>query len=187
VTGLRMVALDLSLRATGLAATHDATGEPRLSCRTVVTQKSASSPTLTDHRRLHKVFEAVVGAVRCRPDLVVVEWQPQLEHGDTSLRIAELHGLVKHWLYGQKIPYVDVRPQELKTYATGNANADKDRVREAVIARYGKHLHVGTHDEADATALLMSALDAYGQALVPAPADCRKALARTSWPELGGA
>lgn len=196
MTPLRIVALDLSLRATGLAATHDSTGEPRLSCRTVVTHKSPDSPTIIDHPRLHKVFEAVVGAVRCSPDLVVIEWQPQVDgHGDVSLRIAELHGLTKHWLYSQKIPYVDVRPQELKTYATGNANADKDRVRQDVIGRYSKRANVNifTHDEADAMALLMSALDQYGSPLpdgsplpeVPIPN--RKALSKTNWPELGGA
>lgn len=193
---LRIVALDLSLRATGIAVTHSSDGEPRLSCRTVVTAKSAHSPTLTDHVRLGRVFEQIATAVGYRlggfawkPHLVVVEWQPQIEgHGDASLRIAELHGMTKHWLYSRSIIYVDVRPQELKTYATGNANADKDRVRNDVMGRYQKpcNIHIRTHDEADATALLALALDAYGQPIADVPLANRKAVGRVTWPKLTG-
>lgn len=190
---LRAVALDLSLRATGIAVTHSSAGEPRLSCRTVVTAKSPSSPTLTDHPRLTRVFDQIAASVKCRPDLVVIEWLPQIEgHGDASLRIAELHGLTKHWLYSRGITYVDVRPQELKTYATGNANADKDRVRHDVMGRYGKaaNVHIGTHDEADAITLLMLALDAYdsplptGEPLPPVPIANHKAVGKVTWPDL---
>lgn len=194
MTALRVLALDLSLRATGIAVTHASDGSARLSCRTIETTRSANSPTLTDHRRLHQIFYEVCRAVRCDPDLAVIEWLPQIEgHGDASLRIAELHGLVKHWLFSQKITYVDVRPQELKTYATGNANAPKERVREEITGRYGKraNVHIGTQDEADAFALLALALDAYGQPItdqdghpIEVPSSHRVAVGKLHWPEL---
>lgn len=181
---LRVVALDLSLTGTGIAVTHDQVGEPRLSCRTVSPIKRRS-PNIIDHQRLHEVFASIAAAVLCKPDLVVIEWLPLVKGtGDTALRIAELHGAIKHWLWSQRITYVDVRPQELKTYATGNPNASKEQVLEAVIARYGKRLHIGTFDEADATALLAQALDAYGQPLAEVPAAHRVAVGKTTWPEL---
>jgi crossover junction endodeoxyribonuclease RuvC len=185
VTALRIVALDLSLTATGIAVTHDQVGEPRLSCRTV-TPRKYPTPNVIDHQRLHATFGAIAAAVNCKPDLVVIEWLPQFAgHGGTALRLAELHGAVKHWLWAHGHPYVDVKPQHLKTYAAGYGNATKQAVREAVTARYGRLLHIHTEDEADAVTLLAMALDVYGQALVDVPAAHRKAIAQSSlWPTL---
>lgn len=190
MSALRIVALDLSLTATGIAVTHDQVGEPRMSCRTI-TPRRRKPATAIDHERLHETFAAVAAAVACRPDLVVIEWLPQFSgHGDASLRIAELHGATKHWLWSKRHPYVDVRPQHLQMYATGKGKADKRAVREAVTARYGRLMHIGTEDEADAVALLALALDAYGQPLAEVPAVNRRAVAGPTWPDLntpGGA
>lgn len=190
MTPLRIVALDLSLRATGLAATHDGTGEARLSCRTVAPPKYPSA-TQMNHRRVKDTIDAVIGAVRPatrKPDLVVIEWLPQFDgKGDTSLRSAELHGAIKHWLWSHDVRYVDVFPVHLKQYATGNGNAKKSEVREAVTARYGGLLHIGTEDEADATCLLAMALHAYGQSLAPVNPTYGRALSAVKWPDLTGA
>lgn len=181
---LRVVALDLSLTSTGIAVTHDQVGEPRLSCRTV-TPRRRPTPTLIDHVRLHETFQAVAAAVGCKPDLVVVEFLPHVSGtGGAALRLAELHGALKHWLWSRGLTYVDVAPQHLKTYATGKGNAKKAEVREAVTARYGRLLHVHSEDEADAVALLALALDAYGQALADVPDHNRTAVAAVKWPDL---
>lgn len=181
---MRVVALDLSLTATGIAVTHDQLGEPRLSCRTV-TPRKRKSPNRIDHERLQELFGAVAAAVKCKPDLVVIESPLLVEgKGDTSIRLAELHGPIKHWIWSRSIPYVDVHLTHLKIYATGNGNADKPTVLAAAIARYGKRLHIGTYDEADATALLAMALHHYGQRLDPVPTRNAEALAAVTWPEL---
>lgn len=181
---MRVVALDLSLRATGMAATHDSTGEPRLSCRTVAPPKYPSA-TQMNHRRVKDTIDAIIGAVRCKPDLVVIEWLPQFDgKGDTSLRTAELHGPIKQWLWAHDHLYVDVMPVHLKQYATGKGNAKKNEVREAVTARYGSLLHIGTEDEADAVTLLAMALHAYGQRLVHVDGSHGRALSAVSWPVL---
>lgn len=186
MTALRIVSLDLSLRATGIAVTHDSAGEPRLSCRTVVPRKRPTE-TAIDHARLHETFGAVATAVACKPDLVVVEWLPQFEgKGDASLRLAELHGATKHWLWSKGHRYVDVKPVHLKQYATGNGNANKEQVRAAVTARYGRLLHIGTEDEADAVTLLAMALHAYGQPLCPVTPNEGRGITGTTWPDLNG-
>ncbi len=183
---LRVLALDLSLRATGLAVTHDQVGEPRLSCRTITPPRSASSTTAIDHPRLHQTFAAMAAALACKPDLVVIEWLPQFTgHGDATLRLAELHGALKHFLYAKGHRYVDVKPAHLKTWATGKGNATKVAVREAITARYGSHLHVGSEDEADAVALLTMALHAFGQPIGPTPPQANLlAVRKTDWPTL---
>lgn len=188
---LRVVALDLSLRGTGIAVTHASDGEPWPSCRTVSPPKYPTA-NIIDHRRLNDIFQQIKTAVGCKPDLVIIEWLPLIAgKGDTSLRVAELHGAIKHWLFSQGHRYVDVRPQELKTYAAGNANASKERVRDAVMNRYAGRLHVSSFDEADATTLMALALDAYGQPLtnrdgspIPVPPAHRAAVGKVVWPDL---
>lgn len=181
---LRIVALDLSLRATGIAVTHDSKGEPRLACRTVTPRKYPTD-TAIDHQRLHETFRAIETAVACKPDLVVVEWLPQFDgKGDASLRLAELHGATKHWLWSHRHTYVDVKPVHLKMYATGSGGANKQQVREAVTARYGRLLHIGTEDEADAVTLLAMALDAYGRGLAPVSSAQGRGVTGVNWPDL---
>lgn len=184
---LRVIALDLSLAATGIAVTHDQLGEPRLACRTVSPRKRPHD-TVIDHERLNETFQAIAAACNCRPDLVVIEWLPKVHGtGGTPLRVAELHGAIKQWLYARRLRYVDVNPSHLKQYATGKGGGrtiDKAAVRADVIARYGALLHIHTSDEADAVALLAMALDAYGQPLAEVPATNRRAIAGVTWPEL---
>lgn len=181
---LCIVALDLSLTSTGIATTHASNGEPRLSCRTVAPRRYPTA-TVIDHRRLHDTFTSIRTAVACDPDVVVIEWLPQFAgKGAASLRLAELHGATKHWLWAHGLTYVDVQPQQLKIYATGRGDATKEQVREQVTARYGSRLHIGTEDEADAVALLALALDSYGEPLADVPAGHRAAVSKVDWPEL---
>jgi crossover junction endodeoxyribonuclease RuvC len=189
VTALKVAAFDLSLAATGIACTHDSKGQPRLFARTLPTSRTAGKTTAMDHKRVHRVFAAVRNTVLCKPDLVVIEWLPQFDgHGDASLRLAELGAVVRHWLWGQGVPYVDVQPVHLQMYATGKGGSKKETVREAVTARYGQLVHIGTQDEADAMVLLSMALHAYGQPLADVPETHRRALDayRGQWPTLGG-
>jgi crossover junction endodeoxyribonuclease RuvC len=180
---LRVVTLDLSIRATGLAVTHDQVGEPRLACRTI-TPRKRNSRTRIDHERLHETFQAIAAAALCKPDLVVIEEPLSLDTGDTSIRLAELHGPIKHWFWARGIPYVDMHLSHVKQYATGNGGADKPTVLASVIATYGRLLHVHTYDEADAVSMLAAALDHYGQPLVEVGQERRKALAKQNWPDL---
>lgn len=181
---LRVVALDLGLAHTGIAVTHDQAEQPRLSCRTVSPRRRPTR-TVIDHERLHETIGAIQGAVRCNPDLVVVEKPLQVAgQGDTSVRLGELHGAIKHWLWAKKLTYVDVNLVHVKQYATGKGNAQKREVLEAVIARYGSLLHVHTDHEADAVSLLAQALHAYGRQLAEVPAQNAKAVTGTDWPDL---
>lgn len=181
---LRLVALDLSLTGTGIAATHASTGEPRLWCTTIAPRRCPSETTI-DHARLHAIITAIMSAVRCGPDLVVIEKPLQRPgQGDTSIRLAELHGPVKHWLWTRKIPYVDVNLTHVKQYATGSGNADKDLVRTSITATYGRLLHIGDHNQADAVSLLAMALDALGQPLAAVPDTHRRAVRAVKWPAI---
>lgn len=192
---LRVVAIDLGIANIGIAATHDQVGEPRLACRTITPRPRDRRPTVMDHERIHETVAAIMATVACRPDLVVIELPILVDgKGDTSVRLGEIHGPVKHWLWSQGIRYVDVHLTHVKQYATGNGQSKKPAVLEAVIARYGRLLHVGSYDEADAVSMLMQAVDQYGSRVMnpkgewvsppQPPPSHRKALAASNWPAL---
>jgi crossover junction endodeoxyribonuclease RuvC len=182
---LRLIALDLSLTGTGIASTHSSAGDARLWCTTIAPRRRPSETTI-DHARLHDIISTVTGlATSWKPDLVVIEKPLQRPgQGDTSIRLAELHGPIKHWLWCRGIRYVDVNLTHVKQYATGNGSADKDLVLASMIATYGRLLHIGDHNQADAVSLLAMALDQYGQPLVEVPETHRRALRLTRWPQL---
>lgn len=185
MTELRMVALDLSLAATGVAATHDHHGRAGLIARTVATARTAHGTTDMDHLRVNRVLADVAAALKCRPHLVVIEWLPQFTgHGDATLRLAELHGVVKHLLWTRQVPYVDVKPVHVQMWATGKGEGNKTKVRAAITATYGHLVHVGSTDEADALALLTLGLAAYGQAAATVSAHHQRALKAVKWPDL---
>lgn len=185
MTDLRVVALDLSLEATGLVATHNHRGEPGLLARTVHTSRTAHGEHDMDHDRVNVVLTDVAAAVKCRPHLVTIEWLPLYEgKGDASLRLAELHGVIKHWLWSKRIRYGDVKPTYLQMYATGKGRASKTVVRQAIIATYGRLVHIGDHNQADAMALAALTLDAYGQPLAPVPQTHRRAVTAVTWPQI---
>lgn len=182
---LRLLSLDLSLSATGLASTHSWRGEPGLCCDTIHTRRS--TPEGIDHPRI----AAVVAAIRPylsagKPDLAIIEWLPQMDDtGEWTLRLAELHGVVRHYLWANKVPMVDVRPVHLQMYATGNGRSTKTAVRAAITARVGRLVHIADDNQGDAMTMLAAACAHYGQPIERAPSDKhRRALDAVKWPQL---
>ncbi|MEU4781065.1 hypothetical protein [Micromonospora sp. NPDC023633] len=186
MTALRMVALDLSTSAAGIAHTHWHDGTPRLGCRTVKTG------LLDLHKKVHHVLADVAAAVKCRPHLVVVEGSFS-RPGASDAPLHMLRGVVLHWLWTKGIPYVDVQPSTVKVWATGSGATNgenkvtKDKVIEAVLSTYGGLMQIDPRDsdQCDAVALLSLGMAAYGQPLVSVTsAHQRRALAVPKWPTL---
>ena len=200
---LRLLAVDMGIANAGLATTHDQLGEPRLSCRTITPRKRPST-TLMDHWRAKETIDAIISATGYRPgltvwrkpDLVLIESPINADGtGDVPIRLAEIHGAVKHWVFAHGIPYVDVHLTKPKIYAVDHGGAKKPDVLAAVIAQYGSLLSVGSYDAADATSMLFMGLDYYGSQVMspqgvwvdipPVPDRHRRALAGVEWPALG--
>lgn len=191
---LRVVGLDLSTAATGIAATHASTGEPHLWATVLNTSK----------RPLHTQTDIIDVAVRraCgygsgnRPlsavgvDLVVIEGT--FSRGSASdYPLHHVRAVVTQWLARQRIAYVDVQPGTLKIWATGSGSmrgdskVTKDDVVASIIATYGRLLNIAPDDNVcDAVGLLSMGLAAYGQELAEVPESHRRALKSVRWPDL---
>ena len=187
MTALRFVALDLSSAGTGVAWNCNHHGRESVGCRTVHSRWGADRP----HDRIHDILTDIAAAVKCKPHLVVVEGGSYGSAGNQVDQLAGLRWVVRHWLWAQKLPYVEVAPGTVKVWATGSGatsgdnKVTKQAVREAITATYGRLCHVADHNQADAVSMLTLACRAYGQplALVTRQQQTR-ALAAVKWPDL---
>jgi crossover junction endodeoxyribonuclease RuvC len=176
----RVLALDLSLTATGLAVAdwehvHTANIDPGRAL---------------GQDRLRLILINIAQIVRdARPDVVVIEDLPShagKAAGVTLLALAELHGIVKFWLH-PRVPYALVNVTHLKLYALGKgsgANTGKEQVLLAVERRYGQLTQVRTNDEADALVLAAMALHHYDKPLIDVPKTHSIALTKVARPAL---
>lgn len=193
---LWVVGLDLSTSTSGIARTHDRHGEPRLAVSTV---DSSKRPLLAQVDIVEMAVRQMCGWVNGfpawpagrRPDLVVIEGTFSRE-GGSDYPLHAVRANVLQWLYRQRIPCVEVQPLTLKTFATGSGSTrgktkvTKDKVCAAVVATYGRFLHINPRDSdaCDAVALMAMGLHAYGQPLAEVPETHRRALDGIDWPKL---
>ena len=193
---MKAIGLDLSLSATGVASTHASTGEPWLSTHTIYTDRSATRANIIDHARLKLIYRPILSLVLAvRPDVIGIEKPLLIAKGDTSIRLAELHGFLKCWMDEKGFVYEDLDPNHVHQYGTGRGKAQKPEMLAAVTARYGPkdacNVLVGDHNAADALVCVAMVLDAHGQPLadkqgraIEVPASHRKALSGRTWREL---
>ncbi|WP_326637330.1 hypothetical protein OG884_26690 [Streptosporangium sp. NBC_01755] len=168
----RVIGLDLSLAATGIARPDGHT--ERVTCGDLLG---------TD--RLAWICSAVMGHARDSVDLVVVEGP---SYGNMSgaghHEAAGLWWLIAYTLDGADIPYAIAPPATLKKYATGRGNATKPDMRMALFQRTG--LDIRDDNQADAWWLRAAGLHHLGHPIVDLPAAQQAALDKVSWPEVVG-
>lgn len=169
----RVLALDLSLTATGIAR-PDGT----------LTTYSPGPAGLGDHR-LAAIRDHVRGlAAYTDPTIVALEGPVTRSHAATA--IGMVHGAVRVELLDLAIPYLIVPPATLKLYATGKgggAGTDKSSMRMALYKRTG--IDEADDNRVDAAWLRLLALDLAGHPEVGMPQHNRGALDRVDLP--GGA
>lgn len=175
-TPLRILALDLSLRATGFATSWSLT---RVQASGILTPRK-----LTGTARLILLRDMVRSMAReQRADLVIIEG---ISFGSTGAMHAEICGLnylVRVALEEIGIPWTEVPPSTLKKFATGKGNAQKADMLAAAIRRL--NYQGSDHNEADALWLMQMALQYYGCAgAVSLPAANLESLAKVTWPQL---
>lgn len=164
---MNVVGLDLSLTSAGVATSE---GTKALKVRT------KDAPRLRDLR-----VAVLTTVITEQAQLVVIEGY-SFSSRNGGERLGELGGVIRVALFELDVPYIEVQPAQLKKYATGKGNANKDAVVAAVAARTG--IAFATSDECDAWVLRAMALDHYGEPLLKMPELNRSALDAVEWPQL---
>ncbi|MFI6228904.1 hypothetical protein ACIBCR_16495 [Micromonospora echinospora] len=165
MTTPRVVGLDLSITATGIAWCDGTTY--------TVTTKA------TGDRRLVAIVSEVSRAVEGRGiHLVVIEDLPT--HAKAAGITGMVHGAVRAWLIDHNVPYALITPASLKKYATGKGNAGKPDMAVAAYKRLNRE--PADDNQVDALWLRAAGLDHLGHPLAPMPATHRAALDAVTWP-----
>ncbi len=165
-----VVALDLSLTATGVCYPGRGNGELRTE-----TWKSRERGCAR-LAALETYFYTMLRTAR--PELVVIEGYAY-GRGHAAHQVGELGGLVRLALWHRLIPMVVIAPAKLKRYATGRGNASKDQVLGAAVHRFGREFT--DNNQADASWLYAMAMDGTGAPVVKMPVAHREALEGVDW------
>lgn len=144
--------LDLSTKRIGYAS-------PSGPLFSVSSRAGAADPV----RRLHELnreLEATIKTFPPRPRLIVLEdYLLQTPGRKALLRLGEIGGVVRLRLFELEIPFVLVRQEQLKRYATGNGGAKKPAMIEAALELGAP---IVNDDEADAFLLRHLGRAAFG-------------------------
>ena len=93
--------------------------------------------------------------IKLVPEHVIIEsYFPHNRHGATV--IPELRGIIKLACYQNKHDVLEIPPNTVKKYVTGNGRASKEEVRKVVNARYD--LSIKSMDQSDAIAIGLTGL-----------------------------
>jgi Holliday junction resolvasome RuvABC endonuclease subunit len=171
---LRVLALDLSITATGMCLPDGTTN-------TIKTRDKDGD------RRLQTIVDSIGVAlgeghdgIGDGVDLVVIEGP--VVRSSAAVIIGMVHGAVRLRLLDFDTPYTLVTPATLKAYATGKGNADKTAMAIAALKRTGREF--ADDNQCDAFWLRAAALDWYGQPEFELPKAQRDRLTKVVWPEL---
>lgn len=164
--GLRVVGLDLSLTATGVAGP-------------TWTEVLKPGDKRRGHERLDWLMENIASYVHSA-GLVVVEGPSFGSVGRGQHERGGLWWMATSRLRKADIPTAIVPPSNLKQYITGTGSASKAAVVREVTKRFP--WFDGGEDEADALVLVAMGLDQAGAPAVAMPKRNRDALAKVAWP-----
>lgn len=148
----RVVGLDLSVAATGIAEANGMT--------------YTYSPDLKGDHRLASIRKAVGLAVGQGVDLVVIE--DGVHRSPAAFDLGMVHGAIRMSLLAVGVRFVLVPPAVLKKFATGKGNATKPDMRMALYQRMGIDLR--DDNQVDATWLRYAGLQLLGEPVVQLPA-----------------
>jgi hypothetical protein len=173
---IRVVGLDLSLTATGIASNLGW-------CMTVGAKDITKLPAWDRSDALEALADEILLQAG-DPALVLAEQVDTYRaYGGASER-AGLFWYVARRLRARGTPFAEVPSGVLKTYALGKGQGKKSAVIDAVARRWPNFETGGDDNMCDATVLAAMGADYLGQPLAAMPATHRKALVKVTWPEV---
>lgn len=159
------IGLDLSLASTGIARIQ--AGVPAVAR----IKSKPTGPTSGEQViRLHRIVSDITAQLPTVGETFVAVEGPAFGANDKGAHIrGGLWWAVRHELHLAGFHTLVIPPSNVKKYATGKGNAQKDAVLAAVIRRYPT-VDVTGNDEADALVLAAMAARFHGHAIDDLPA-----------------
>ncbi|WP_049568709.1 hypothetical protein [Nonomuraea sp. SBT364] len=173
--GPRVIGLDISLTATGIASS---TGW----CHTIGLNGVTNLPLARRDAALKTLADDITNHIGATARLVVVEMPAYSRSGGGAHERSGLWWRVVHRLHLLGIPVVEVNPAHRGIYATGKSQPKKTEVVDAVARRWPAWETGGDDNAADAVVLMAMGCDAIGHPFAPVPAKHRSALDKITWP-----
>ena len=178
----RVVGLDLSLTATGIASSAGwcrLVGHPSRRPGTGITQLPLPQRLEALRDLVYRVTRDI-GAL----DLAVIEAPAVSRSGGGAHERGWLWWRIYGYLADAEIPVATMTPGQLKTYATGKGNGTKSAVVDAVARRWPDWETGGDDNLADAVVLMAAGMDQLGYPVAPMPRAHRAVLERVTWPHM---
>lgn len=150
-----IIGIDPSLTATGIVVLRDGKVE--------LAEKTKNRPELGTIERVRLIRERIIDITENlideeewqAPDLIVIEGFSYGSKGRSVFDIAYLGWRIREeleWLKEQdNIPWLEVPPSQLKKFATGQGNANKEIILQQVYKRWG--VEFSDNNQADAYVL----------------------------------
>lgn len=131
----KVLGVDLSLTATGLAVVSDG----RLVYSASIRSKPTGKKPKDEVGRMDNIVEDIEDCLAEQDiDLTVIEGVAFQARNTTALsQLSGLTYILRNYLYKQKRPFLVVAPSSLKKFITGKGNAQKDHVMLEIYKRYG--------------------------------------------------
>lgn len=176
--GPRVIGLDLSIAATGVADAVDG----HVQTFTIRTSPAKGTAATRDRLRhiVHEITETFIldGPF---PALIAIEGPSFGSKGNALHQIAGLWWMTVDKLMAARYPVAVIPPGTLKAYAAGSGSAGKPDMRMALYKR--ADVDQRDDNQVDAHWLALAALDNLGHPVVAMPKAQRAALDKVTWPE----
>lgn len=147
---MRVVGIDLSLTATGVAVIEDTAGT--VAVNTKVIKSKADDGTLIGRRSRLEAIASEVAGFACRGQLAVIEGPSYASSGRGTWDRAGLWWWVVSVLHLTGVPVIEVPPKTRAKWATNKGNAGKPAVSVAV-GRLWPDVPLRDDNDTDALAL----------------------------------
>lgn len=176
----RLLALDLSIAATGVTTPDGISPDGRLNelqVSTIITKRKGDF-RLSEIKARVRHLATNVGPV---VDWVILEDLPPTRAFSTK-GLGMVHGAVRCALIEEGIPYLEVTPSQLKKYATGKGTSPKPTLRMELYKRTG--LDLSDDNQVDAAWLWLLGHDLAGDPVINMPQVNRSILDKLTMPEI---
>jgi crossover junction endodeoxyribonuclease RuvC len=176
--GPRVVGVDTSLKATGLASSEGW-------CRVIGYDDKKNPITKLPHRerlvQMRRILNTVTAAIG-HPDLAVMETAALSRAGGGAHERGWLWWRIYEWITDEGIPLGLVSTNQRILYATGKGTGAKTAVVDAVARRWPQWQTGGNDNAADGVTLMAAGRDWLGNPITDMPKAHRAAVEKAAWP-----